>query len=188
SGHPRVAEMEEMLGWVKPKILIPVHGEALHLAEHAAIGRRLGIEQVVVCRNGDLVQLAPGRAGIVDELPAGRVYKDGRLLVPAEGKTVTERRRLSFAGFVTVALAISDKGVLATDPEIEMVGVPELGADGDRLAEIVHDAVMETIETLPKPRRRDPDEVAESIRRAVRSALANAWGKKPICYVHVLVV
>lgn len=188
SGHPRIAEMEELLGWVNPKILIPAHGEALHLAEHAAIGRRLGIKEIVLCRNGDVVQLAPGRAGVIDELPAGRIYKDGRLLVPAEGKTVTERRRLSFAGFVSVALAISDKGALVADPEIEMIGIPETGQAGDRLADIVSDAVMETIETLPKPRRRDPDDVAESIRRSVRGVLANAWGKKPICHVHVLVV
>jgi ribonuclease J len=188
SGHPRIAEMEELLAWVNPKILIPVHGEALHLSEHAAIGRRLGIKEIVLCRNGDVVQLAPGRPGVIDELPAGRIYKDGRLLVPAEGKTVTERRRLSFAGFVSVALAISDKGALVAVPEIEMVGIPETGQAGDRLADIVNDTVMETIDTLPKPRRRDPDDVAESIRRAVRGVLANAWGKKPICHVHVLVV
>jgi ribonuclease J len=188
SGHPRVAEMEDMLGWVKPRILIPVHGEALHLSEHAAIGRRLGIPEIVVSRNGDLIQLAPGKAGIVDELPSGRVYKDGRLLVPAEGKTVSERRRLSFAGVVSVALAISDKGALLADPEIELAGIPEQSADGESLAGIVHDTVLETIETLPKPRRRDPDELGESVRRAVRSTLAQHWGKKPICYVHVLVV
>ncbi|HVY20136.1 MAG TPA: ribonuclease J [Bauldia sp.] len=188
SGHPRVAEMEEMLGWVKPQILVPVHGEALHLSEHAAIGRRLGIGQIVVCRNGDLLQLAPGRAGVVDELPAGRVYKDGKLLVPAEGKTVSERRRLSFAGMISVALAVSDKGALVADPEIEAIGIPESGAGGENLAEIVHDTVLDTVETLPKARRRDPDEVAESVRRAVRSAVAQHWGKKPVCHVHVLVV
>ncbi len=188
SGHPRVEEMEEMLGWVKPQILIPVHGEPLHLSEHAAIGRRLGIGQVVQCRNGDLVQLAPGKAGIIDEVPAGRVYKDGRLLVPAESKTVSDRRRLSFSGVVSVALAISDKGVLVADPEIEMLGIPEIGLGGEKLATIVHDAVEETVETLPKARRRDPDEMSESVRRAVRSVVAAHWGKKPVCYVHVLVV
>ena len=62
-GHPRVAEMEELLGWVKPQILVPVHGEELHLYEHAAIGRRLGIPHIIRCRNGDLVRLAPGSSG-----------------------------------------------------------------------------------------------------------------------------
>lgn len=188
SGHPRVAEMEEMLGWIKPQILIPVHGEALHLSEHAAIGRRASIKQVVQCRNGDLVRLAPGAPGIIDELPSGRLYKDGKLLVAAEGSTVSARRKLAFSGIISVALALTEKGVLVADPEVELVGVPESGANGEALAELVYDAVINTVETLPKARRRDPDEVAESVRRAVRAVIAGHWGKKPICHVHVLTV
>src|SRR5205823_3367150 len=98
SGHPRRAELEDMIGWVRPRILIPVHGEPLHMAEHAALARRCGIEKVVVCRNGDLVRLAPGDPILVDEVPSGRLYKDGALLVQAEARTVADRRRLGFAG------------------------------------------------------------------------------------------
>jgi ribonuclease J len=188
SGHPRVEEMEEMLGWVKPMILVPVHGEELHLYEHEQIGRRLGIRHVVRCRNGDVLKLAPNAPEIIDEIPVGRVYKDGHLLIPAEGKTISERRKLSFAGMVFVALAVTEKGVLAADPEIDLLGIPEKGRDGSDLSEIAYDAVMTTVETLPKPRRRDPDAMAESVRRAVRAALAGQWGKKPACHVHVLVV
>jgi ribonuclease J len=188
SGHPRRAELLDMMGWVRPKILIPAHGEALHLAEHAKLARGAGIPEVLLCRNGDLVRLAPGPAEIIDEVPAGRVYKDGALLIDAEGPTVAARRRLSFAGIVTVALALSEKGVLVADPEIELIGVPPTDAGGRPMHEIARDAVEETFETLPKPRRRDPDEVAEAVRRAVRGAIAAHWNKKPICHVHVLVV
>jgi len=188
SGHPRVEEMEEMLGWVKPQILVPVHGEELHLYEHEQIGRRLGIRHVVRCRNGDVLKLAPNAPEIVDEIPTGRLYKDGYLLIPAEGKTISERRKLSFAGMVFVAIAVNEKGVLVADPEIDLMGIPEKGRDGSDLSEIAYDAVMTTIESLPKPRRRDPDALAESVRRAVRAALAGEWGKKPACHVHVLVV
>ncbi|MEX2036557.1 MAG: ribonuclease J, partial [Xanthobacteraceae bacterium] len=87
SGHPRRGELEDMIGWVRPRTLIPVHGEALHLAEHAALARRLGTN-VLLCRNGDLVKLAPGEPAITDEVPAGRFYKDGALLIQAEGRTV----------------------------------------------------------------------------------------------------
>jgi len=188
SGHPRVDEMEEMLGWVNPMILVPVHGEELHLYEHEQIGRRLGIKRVVRCRNGDVLKLAPNGAEIIDEIPTGRLYKDGHLLIPADGKTISERRKLSFAGMVFVAIALTEKGILAADPEIDLMGIPEKGRDGSDLNEIAYDAVMTTIETLPKPRRRDPDSIAESVRRAVRAALAGQWGKKPACHVHVLVV
>jgi len=188
SGHPRIGEVEELLGWLKPKILIPVHGEALHLSEHAAIGRRLGIRDVVTCRNGDMVQLAPGRPGVIDKIPHGRTYKDGVVMVDAESRTIAERRRLSFVGMITVALALTEKGALAADPEIELIGIPERGKDGQPLADIALDAVHDTFESLPRQRRRDPDSVAEAVRRGVRGAVAQQWGKKPICYVHVLAV
>ena len=188
SGHPRRAELLDMIGWVRPRILVPAHGEALHLAEHAKLARGAGVPQVLVCRNGDLVQLAPGPAAIVDEVPSGRLYKDGSLLIDAESRTVAARRRLSFAGIVSVALVVSETGALMADPEIELIGVPETDAGGRPMAEITRDAVEEALATLPKPRRRDPDEVAEAIRRAVRSAIAERWNKKPICHVHVLSV
>jgi len=187
SGHPRRAEMEELIGWVKPQVLIPVHGEALHLTEHATLAKRCGVPQVIQCRNGDLVRLAPD-ARVIDEVPAGRVYKDGTLLVAADARTVADRRRLSFAGAVSVALALSDDGRLAADPEYDLIGIPERDRDGGFMHEAVHDAIIETFESLPRGRRRDPDSVAEAVRRAVRAAIAGRWGKKPMCHVHVLPV
>jgi ribonuclease J len=188
SGHPRRAELLDMIGWVRPKILIPAHGEALHLAEHAALARSAGVPHVLVCRNGDLVRLAPDGARIIDEVPSGRLYKDGSLLIDAQSRSVAARRRLSFAGIVSVALALDEKGVLVADPEIELVGVPEADASGASMTDIVRDAVEEAFESMPKPRRRDPDAVADAMKRAVRSAIGERWRKKPICHVHVLTV
>jgi ribonuclease J len=187
SGHPRRAELEELIGWVKPKALIPVHGEALHLHGHAALARRCGVRDVVQCRNGDLVQLSP-QVRIVDEVPTGRIYKDGNLLVEADARTIADRRRLSFAGAVSVAIAVTDKGELVEDPSVDLIGIPERDRDGGLMHEAVRDAVLETIESLPRGRRRDPDAVAEAVRRAVRAAIAQRWGKKPMCHVHVLSV
>jgi len=188
SGHPRRDELRDMIGWVRPKVLIPAHGEPMHLAEHAELARRAGVPQVLLCRNGDLIRLAPGPAEIVDQLPSGRLYKDGSLVIEAEARTIAARRRLSFSGIVSVAIVINDKGALVTYPEIELIGLPESDAGGTPLLQVASRAVEETLETLPKPRRRDPDEVGESLRRAVRAAIAERWGKKPICHVHVLVV
>jgi ribonuclease J len=188
SGHPRRDELREMIGWTRPQILIPAHGEALHLAEHAKLGREAGVPNVLLCRNGDLVRLAPGAPGIIDEVPSGRVYKDGALLIDAEERTVAARRRLAFAGVATIALAVSDKGVLMAHPEIELIGIPDADASGRRMEEVVSEAIEEAFAALPKPRRRDPSEISEAVRRAVRSAVAERWRKKPICHVHVLVV
>jgi ribonuclease J len=188
SGHPRRDELLDMIRWVRPNVLIPAHGEALHLAEHAELARRAGVPQVLLCRNGDLVRLAPGPAEVIDQIPSGRLYKDGSLLIEAEARTIAARRRLSFSGIVSVAMAMNDKGALVAYPEVELIGLPETDVAGTPLEEIARSAVEEAFEALPKPRRRDPDEVAESLRRAVRAAIAERWGKKPICYVHVLVV
>ena len=188
SGHPRRAELLDMISWVRPKILIPAHGEALHLTEHAMLARSAGVPHGLVCRNGDLVRLAESGAEIIDEIPSGRLYKDGSLLVNAESRSVAARRRLSFAGVVSVALALSENGALVADPEIELIGIPETDASGASMADIARDAVEEAFASLPKPRRRDPDSVAEAVRRAVRGTIAERWNKKPICHVHVLPV
>ncbi|HXI07189.1 MAG: ribonuclease J [Bradyrhizobium sp.] len=188
SGHPRRDELRDMIAWVRPQVLIPVHGEALHLSEHAKLARSAGVPKVITCRNGDLVKLGPGDPGIIDELPAGRLYKDGTILEDAKSRAVVERRKMGFAGCVFVAVAMTEKGGLADDPEVDLVGIPEKNAAGALLDEIVYDAVVSTIEGLPRARRRDPDALAESVRRAVRGTVNEEWGKKPLCFVHVLEV
>jgi ribonuclease J len=188
SGHPRRDELRDIISWVRPQILIPVHGEALHLSEHAKLARSAGVPKVITCRNGDLVKLGPGDPGIIDQLPAGRLYKDGRILEDAKSRAVVERRKLGFAGCVFVAVAMTEKGELADDPEVDLIGIPEKNAQGEEIDEIVFDTVVSTIEGLPRARRRDPDALAESVRRAVRSAVSEEWGKKPLCFVHVLEV
>lgn len=188
SGHPRRDEMAELYGWVRPQVAVPVHGEPLHLAEHAAFARRLRVPRVVVCKNGDVVQLAPDPAGVVDSVPAGRLLKDGVVLVEEGSRAIGDRRRLGFAGIVSVALALTDRGELAADPEVDLRGIPELNAAGKRMFDVASSAAIATLEQLPRGRRRDPDAVAESITRAVRAAVTSGWGKKPLVHVHVLTV
>ncbi|PWE78434.1 beta-lactamase [Bradyrhizobium sp. SUTN9-2] len=188
SGHPRRDELRDMISWVKPQILIPVHGEALHLHEHAKLARAAGVPRVLVCRNGDLVKLGPGDPGIVGEVPSGRLYKDGTILEDSKSRAVVERRRMGFSGCAFVAIAMTAQGELAGDPELDLVGIPEKNRAGEAFDDIVFDAVMLTIEGLPRARRRDPDALAESVRRAVRAVINEHWGKKPPCLVHVLTV
>jgi ribonuclease J len=177
-----------MISWVRPQLLIPVHGEPLHLHEHAKLARTAGVPKVLICRNGDLVKLGPGDPGIIEQLPSGRLYKDGTILEDSKSRAVVERRRLAFAGCAFVAIVVTEKGELSDDPEVDLVGIPEKNAAGEVIDEIVFDVVVSTVESLPKARRRDPDAMAESVRRAVRSVINEHWGKKPICLVHVLTV
>ncbi|HQS08316.1 MAG: MBL fold metallo-hydrolase [Rhizobiales bacterium 24-66-13] len=188
SGHPRRGELEQMYGWVRPQVSVPVHGEPLHLAEHAALARRLGVPEVVNCYDGNVIRLAPGPAERVDDIPFGRLYKDGRLLVADTAQTIPERRRLGFVGVVSVALAVDQKGALVGEPALELTGIPERGEGGIDMLDHVFDTVVATMNGLPRARRRDPDALAETIERAVRSAVNGLWGKKPVCHVHILEV
>ncbi len=188
SGHPRQDELRDMYAWVRPEIAVPVHGEAQHLAAHARLARSMKVPQVITAYNGDMVRLGPGPAEIVDEAVAGRLYKDGRLVIRADDEAVRERRKLAFVGFVGVALAVDERGELAGDPEVTLDGIPERDDEDVPFIDIVHDAVDEVLAGLPRARRRDPDALAESVRRAVRNAVMAGWGKKPVCHVFVVTV
>jgi ribonuclease J len=186
SGHPRRDELRQLYDWTRPAIVIPVHGEALHLHEQAKLARAAGIPQVLEIRNGQLVRLAPGAAEVLDHVTHGRLYRDGRLILTHEGSGVIDRRRMSFAGLVSVAIVISDSGDVLEDPSVTLLGVPDLDAEGTAFREIVEEAVDDALDSLPKPRRRDPEAVREAVRRAVRSGIDAAWGKKPQTIVHVV--
>ncbi|MEW6767894.1 MAG: ribonuclease J [Pseudomonadota bacterium] len=188
SGHPRRDELRDMISWVRPQLLIPVHGEPLHLSEHAKLARASGVPKVLVCKNGDLVRLGPGDPAIIEELPSGKIYKDGNILENEKARAVVERRRLSFAGAAFVAIAVTDKGDLADDPQVDLIGIPEKNSEGEDIADNVFDLVVSTVESLPRARRRDPDTIAEAVRRAIRADINDQWGKKPLCHVHVLMV
>lgn len=188
SGHPRRDELRDMISWVRPQLLIPVHGEALHLHEHAKLARACGVPRTMIVKNGDLVRLGPGDAAVIEEIPSGRMFKDGLILEDSKSRAVTERRRLSFAGCAFVALAVTNKGELVDDPAVDLIGIPEKNLKGELMEDVVFDIVVNVVENLPKVRKRDPDAMAESVRRAVRSSLSEQWGKKTMCYVHILQV
>ena len=119
-------------------------------------------------------------------LAAGRLYKDGRLIIPAAATAVADRRKLSFAGVISIAITLDPKGEIVDGPEFEMVGIPERNAEGGMFENIIAEAIIDALDGLPRARRRDPGSVAEAIRRAVRTTVAQQWGKKPLCLVHVL--
>jgi ribonuclease J len=186
SGHPRRDELAEMYAAVKPTIAVPVHGEALHLTLHAAFAREHGVGTVVIGGNGKMVRLAGGDVGVCDEAPTGKLFKDGRLVLEPDLSGVGERRKAAFAGAVVVAVVLDAKGGLVGEPDAILIGLPEEDADGDTFEDICIETAEKTVETLPRPKRRDPDAVAEAVKKAVRAAVHARWGKKPIVEVMVL--
>lgn len=185
SGHPRRNELKQMYEWTRPQISVPVHGEAAHLAAHNSLAATLGVPEPASVRNGDMLRLAPGAAEIIDEAPAGRIYKDGKLLGDYDDVGVGERRKLSFAGHVAVSIVLDAKYNIAGDPDLDAYGIPQRDADGEPLDDILFDAAIGAVESIPRARRKDPELVREAVRRAVRAAARDAWGKKPVATVFV---
>ena len=176
SGHPCRDELAQMYRWIRPKLALPVHGEMRHQVAHAKLARALQVPQAMVPENGQMFRLAPGRPELIDEVPAGRIHMDGRILV-AEGEGLAkDRRAMAFAGLLVVSLAVDHKGRVAADPVVLGEGMPEA----------VEEAVLKAVEgTIARNKGSDPDNLAENIRRAARRAAHDAWGKKPICRVLV---
>ncbi|HEV2899984.1 MAG TPA: ribonuclease J [Pseudaminobacter sp.] len=185
SGHPRRNELRKMYEWTRPRIGVPVHGEAAHLVAQGVLMTQSGIPEVAQARNGDMLRLAPGAAEIIDQVPFGRVYKDGKLIGDDEAMGIRDRRKLSFAGHVAVNVVLDEKYELAGDPDLVAIGVALADRGGEDLEEIMLDAAIGAVDSIPRQRRKDLDLVQEAVRRAVRSAANEAWGKKPLVTVFV---
>src|SRR6478672_163734 len=182
SGHPGRPELIEMYNWVRPEIVVPVHGEARHLAEHARLALTHGIHHAVVQENGHVIRLAPGEPKKVDEVRVGRLVLDGDVILPADGATITERRRMGFGGLITVALPIGKDGQLAGAPLIRPFGVPVEEDRDDFIADATDAATRAYSPGV------DEDAVRESVRLAVRRCATLWTGKKPLVEVMLLQV
>jgi ribonuclease J len=186
SGHPRRGEVSQMYDWVRPQIAVPAHGEPLHLATHAEFARAKGVQHVFTMQNGAMLALAPGQPGIIDEVPHGRLYKDGDIVLAPDDEAIKTRKRLAFAGVVSVGIAMTAKGDLAGDPDVMIAGLPARTKEGKAMDAIIDEAIFSVLDSLPRPVRRDADATSVAVERAVRNTVRSVWGKRPT--VHVLVM
>ncbi len=185
SGHPRRNELQRMYEWIRPQVLVPVHGEAAHLTAQAELGQQAGIATVPRVRNGDLVRLAPGSVEIIDQVAHGRIFKDGKLIGDQDEMGISNRRKLSYVGHVSVNVLLDSRYDFLDDPDLVAFGLPDYDDEGESMEDTLYDAVLGAVESIPRGRRKDLEVMREAIRRAVRSAANEAWGKKPVVTVFV---
>ena len=171
SGHPGRPELEAMYEWLKPEILVPVHGEIRHMQEQARVGIAAGIRHAVTQKNGEIVRLAPGKPGKIAEIEAGRLVLDGDILVPADGEAIAMRRRMMREGVVIVSLNRE------LSPIVEGVGLP-LDEDYQNFVEEAEADIVKAIQKL-KGKSREPAQVYEAARLAARRAATRWSGKRP---------
>jgi len=183
SGHPGRPELVAMYGWIRPEMLVPVHGEMRHMAEQARLGAAHGIGRTIVEKNGDIIRLAPDGPVKIGEAPAGRLVLDGDVILSADGATMNERRKLMINGQISVGIALGRSGQLAGTPEIRLFGVP-IEEDRDQFLEEAVAAVEKTVRAAS--RRGDVEALREAIRIAARRVAADWTGKKPIVSVTIV--
>ena len=187
SGHPCRDELARMYHWARPQIAVPTHGERRHLLEHAAFAKDLQVPQTVAPRNGDMVRLAPGRAEIIDEVPAGRIYVDAGVLTPENGDALRERRHAAFNGVLAVAVVLDGRGKIVSGPLVRALGLP---ADDDYpMDEVLDDLAGEAQQAFGRLKgdQRDIDgEVETALSRAVKKASQRVWGRRPVVETTVL--
>jgi ribonuclease J len=172
SGHPGRPELEALYGWIRPEILVPVHGEVRHMMEQGRLGEKCGIPVNLFQKNGDILRLAPGTPGKLAEIETGRLVLDGEVIVPADGEAITMRRRLARDGMLIVVLG--QDGLL----EIEGIGLP-LDEDYDAFIDEAVEDVKTALKKLRGAAARDRESILEAARLAARRAARRWSGKKP---------
>jgi ribonuclease J len=184
SGHPGQPELAAMYGWIRPEILVPVHGERRHMAEQARFGLSKGVPRAIVQSNGDVVRLAPNGPEIIGKERTGRLVLDGDEIVPADGMTMNERRKLSVNGQMTLGVAISAKTGQVKDIELRLQGIP---LEGDDREQFMVDAIHSARDAV-KGKTADREKLREALRLAVRREATDWTGKKPVVDVMILSV
>ena len=187
SGHPCRDELARMYAWARPEIAVPTHGERRHLLEHAAFATDLQVGQTVAPRNGDMVRLAPGRAAIIEEVTAGRLYVDGGVLTPENGDALRERRHAAHNGVLIVSIALDGKGRIASGPQVLALGLPgdRKNPLEDHLDDLAEEA-EQAVKRLPAEERGLDETVETAISRAVKKAAFRIWDRKPVVETTVL--
>lgn len=185
SGHPGKPELKAMYDWIRPEILVPVHGELRHMTEQARFGKECGIPKTVVQTNGDVVRLAPGKPERVLQVRVGRLILDGDVIIAADGQTMNQRRKVAFNGTISVAIALNQKNHRIGNVEIMPFGLP-LDEDEDAFLDEADEAVQKLFSRKGLARTGDMGVLREDIRLAVRRVATRWTGKKPV--VNVLIV
>jgi ribonuclease J len=181
SGHPGRPELAAMYDWIRPEIIVPVHGEMRHLAEHARFARDHGVPKGIVQQNGDLIRLAPDGPRKLGEEKVGRLILDGDVILAADGPTMNERRKLAFQGIIAAAVPIGPDDRLAGEVALSLYGIP---VEEDREA-FIEEACAAAADAAKRARGKG-DRLREDVRLAIRRCATEWTGKKPV--VEILLV
>ena len=184
SGHPNRDDLKDMYTWVKPKSIIPVHGEHRHMQEHVSFAKEMQIPKTLLIENGDIIKLLPGDAPqIIDKAPSGRVYLDGSINVETDSQSIKDRKNLSINGYLEITLLVSNNGKIKK-PIISFRGIPE-NQNNEPFIFDMEDEIFKICKTFSIESKNQQKNLIETIKQNCRRIVREKTGKKPFTNINI---
>ena len=185
SGHPNREDLKEMYNWVKPRCVIPVHGEHRHMIEHINFAKEMQVKYPVRVENGDIVKLYPGeKPEVFDKAPSGRLYVDGSISVEEDAKSIKERKNLSSNGFMEVTIMITPKGNIHNKPILTFRGLPI--NETDEFVYGLEEEIDKATRTFSLNNKKQESNLIDSLKTICKKYSKEKTGKKPITNVNLV--
>jgi len=186
SGHPNREDLKDMYKWVKPKSVLPVHGEHRHMFEHINFAKEMQVPYPIRIENGDVVQLHPGeKPKVIDKAPSGRIYVDGNISVDEESQSIKDRKHLSYNGFLEITIIINDIGLIVKKPIISFKGIPNNGENSNFIFEL-EDKIHDICKTFSLKNSHQEQNLIEALKTNCRKTVKEKTGKRPYTNVNLV--
>ena len=184
SGHPNRDDLKDMYKWVKPKSIIPVHGEHRHMQEHVNFAKEMQVPKTLLIENGDVIKLLPGESPkVIDKAPSGRVYLDGSINVETDAQSIKDRKNLSINGYLEITLLVSNNGKIKK-PIISFKGIPEKENSGHFIFDM-EDEILNICRTFSLDNKNQQKNLIETIKQNCRRIVREKTGKKPFTNINI---
>ena len=184
SGHPNRDDLKDMYSWVKPKCIIPVHGEHRHMKEHVTFAKKMQIPQTLLIENGDIIRIFPGKIPqVIDKAPTGRMYLDGSIGVSADSQSIKERKNLSLNGYLEVTIIVSNNGKIKK-PVISYKGIPQDEINENFIFDM-EDEISNICRTFSLQNKNQEKNLIDTLKQNCRKLVRDRTGKKPYTNINI---
>ena len=186
SGHPNREDLRDMYNWVKPKSVIPVHGEHRHMIEHINFAKEMQVPYPVQVENGDIVQLFPGNnPKVIDKAPTGRIFVDGNISVGEESQSIKDRKILSYNGFLEITIIVNEAGSIIKRPIISFRGIPSNEENGNFIFDI-ENKIKDICKTFTLKNSKQEQNLIEKLKINCRKTVKEKTGKRPYTNINLV--
>ena len=185
SGHPNREDLRDMYNWIKPRSVIPVHGEHRHMLEHINFAKEMQVPYPIKVENGDIVRLYPGdKPEVYDKAPNGRLYLDGSISVEEDSQSIKERKNISVNGFIEVTILITPKGNMHNRPVLTFKGLPIFEKEEFQYG--LEEQIKKTIKTFSLNNKNHEINLIDALKITCRKFTKKKTGKKPLTNINLV--